>query len=169
MKTITDIKKFNTPERESKIICLTVKEFLTLYNHTFKSKQLDQVRDVFAFGCSTGLQLSDVVSLKKSEIHGDFIVKRIQKRKEKSTIPLNKYSAEILKKYEGTIYDEPLPHVPIQKFDGYIKECCREAGISHPKCELITSHAARMTFVALSLLMGVPERVIRDINDHKNN
>jgi hypothetical protein len=66
----------------------------------------------------------------------------------------------------------------------YLKECCKEAGIdaavtitkfsggsrktsSHPKYELMASHAARKTFATLSLLMGVPERVVRNITGHK--
>jgi integrase len=176
-------KKFKATERETEIICLTHEEFMTLYNHPFRSKRLDRVRDVFVFGCSTGLRFSDLISLKPSNIHGDFIVKNIQKTKENSMIPLNKYSIGILKKYQDTVY-ETLPKVSHQKFNVYLKECCKEIGMdtsititrfsgghrkttSHPKYELITSHAARKTFATLSLLMGMPERVVRNITGHK--
>jgi integrase len=176
-------KKFQASERETEIICLTLEEFVSLYSHTFKSKRLDRVRDVFVFGCSTGLRFSDLVSLKPSNIQGDFIVKNIQKTQENIMIPLNKYSVGILKKYQDTIY-ETLPKVSHQKFNEYLKECCKEAGIdstititrfsgshrkttSHPKYELITSHAARKTFATLSLLMGMPERIVRNITGHK--
>lgn len=176
-------KKFQAQERENEIICLTLEELMALYNHKFKSKRLDRVRDVFVFGCSTGLRFSDLVSLRPSNIQGDFIVKNIQKTKENSMIPLNKFSAGILKKYQDTVY-ETLPKVSHQKFNAYLKECCKEAGInaevtitrfsgghrkttSHPKYELITSHAARKTFATLSLLMGMPERVVRNITGHK--
>jgi site-specific recombinase XerD len=178
-----DFKKFKASERETEIICLTLEEFLALYNHKFKSNRLDRVRDVFVFGCSTGLRFSDLVSLQPSNIQGDFIVKNIQKTKENGMIPLNKYSSGILAKYKDSVH-EPLPKVSAQKFNVYLKECCKEAGIdaavtitkfsggsrktsSHPKYELMASHAARKTFATLSLLMGVPERVVRNITGHK--
>ncbi len=178
-----EFKKFKASERETEIISLTLEEFLALYNHTFKSSRLDRVRDVFVFGCSSGLRFSDLASLQTSNIQGDFIVKNIQKTKENSMIPLNKYSSGVLAKYKDSIH-EPLPKVSAQKFNVYLKECCKETGIdavvtitkfsggsrktsSHPKYELIASHAARKTFATLSLLMGVPERVVRNITGHK--
>ena len=176
-------KKFKASERETEVICLTLEEFLRLYEYNFKSKRLDQVRDFFVFGCSTGLRFSDLISLQASNIQGDFIVKNIQKTRENSMIPLNKYSKRILKKYENTIHDV-LPKVSHQKFNEYLKECCKAVSMdtpititrfsggkrkesTSPKHELITSHAARKTFTTLSLLMGVPERVVRNITGHK--
>lgn len=176
-------KKFKASERETEVICLAMDEFLTLYNHEFKTKRLSQVRDVFVFGCSTGLRFSDLISLRAAHIQGDFIVKNIQKTQENNMIPLNKYSKGVLKKYKDTAF-ETLPLVSHQKFNEYLKECCRDAGINtpttitrfsggkrksstHPKYELITSHVARKTFITLSLLMGVPERVVRNTSGHK--
>ncbi len=176
-------KKFKASERETEVICLTLAEFIKLYEHKFKAKRLDRVRDFFIFGCSTGLRFSDLISLEAAHIQGDYIVKNIQKTQEDSVIPLNKYSKAILKKYKDTAY-ETLPKVSHQKFNKYLKECCKDAGIdtsititrfsggkrkssTHPKHELITSHAARKTFATLSLLMGMPERVVRNITGHK--
>jgi len=176
-------KKFKASERETEVICLAMDEFLTLYNHEFKTKRLSQVRDVFVFGCSTGLRFSDLISLRAAHIQGDFIVKNIQKTQENNMIPLNKYSKGVLKKYKDTAF-ETLPLVSHQKFNEYLKECCKDAGINtpttitrfsggkrksstHPKYELITSHVARKTFITLSLLMGVPERVVRNTSGHK--
>lgn len=178
-----EFKKFKASERETEIICLTLEEFLTLSRHEFKSKRLSQIRDVFIFGCSTGLRFSDLVSLKPGNIQGDFIVKNIQKTQENSMIPLNSYSKKILKKYENTVH-EILPKVSHQKFNQYLKECCKEVDIDtpititrfsgskrihkvYPKYDLITSHTARKTFTTLSLIMGVPERVVRNITGHK--
>lgn len=176
-------KKFKATERETEIICLTHTEFLNLYKYQFKSKRLSHVRDVFIFGCSTGLRFSDLVSLRPSDIQGEFIVKNIQKTQENSMIPLNKYSKEILKRYANTVH-EILPKISHQKFNQYLKECCQEVGIDapititrfsgskrkhvvYPKYERITSHTARKTFTTLSLLMGVPERVVKNITGHK--
>ena len=49
-------KKFKAVEKETEVICLTLEEFLSLFNHEFKSRRLAQVRDVFVFGCGTGLR-----------------------------------------------------------------------------------------------------------------
>ena len=176
-------KKFKASERQTEIICLTLEEFIKLSSHQFKSKKLDYVRDIYIFGCSSGLRFSDLTSLSPSNIQGDFIVLNTQKTRENSMIPLNKYSKAILKKYKGTVY-EPLPKISNQKLNQYIKECCKEVGFdmpmtitrfsggkrkefSSPKYDLITSHTARKTFTTLSLLMGVPERVVRTITGHK--
>ena len=49
----------------------------------------------------------------------------IQKTKAINTkIPLNKFSREILERYKDTIH-EPLPVISDQKFNKYIKECCK--------------------------------------------
>ncbi len=176
-------RKFKASERETEVICLTPSEFLTLYNYEFKSKRLSRVRDVFIFGCTTGLRFSDLSSLERSHIQGDFIMKNIQKTQDNNTIPLTKYAKEILSKYQNTVY-ETLPRVSAQKFNRYLKECCEKAGINapttitrfsgskrkhntFPKYELITSHTARKTFATISLLNGVPERVVRNITGHK--
>ena len=89
----------------------------------------------------------------------------------------------MLDKYKDTIY-EPLPVISSQKFNEYIKKCCKEAEINilvtitryigqrrvdktAPKYEFITSHTARKTFVTNSLILGMKEIVIRNITGHK--
>lgn len=176
-------RKFRALERPTEVICLTLEEFNALYAKDFNSRRLNQVRDVFIFGCSTGLRFSDLISLKESHITEDFITKNIQKTQETIMIPLNKFSRAILAKYEDTV-QYPLPKVSSQKFNQYIKECCQIVGIdtpisitrfsggvrkeaTYPKYELISSHAARKTFTTLSLILGVPERIVRNITGHK--
>lgn len=77
-----------------------------------------------------------------------------------------------------------MPIISGQKFNVYIKECCKIAGINTPttisrfsgqkridktvpKYELITSHTARKTFVTNSLILGMKEMVVRNITGHK--
>jgi integrase len=176
-------KKFKATEKETEVICLTLEEFLALHSYEFKSARLQHVRDVFIFGCSTGLRFSDLISLKPSHVNEDFIVKNIQKTKEHIMIPLNKYSREIITRYADSPRS-PLPKVSHQKFNKYIKECCEQVGIdtpvtitrfsggtrkekTFPKHKLITSHVARKTFTTLSLILGVPERIVKSITGHK--
>lgn len=177
-------KKFKAKEDETEIIYLTMDELLTLYNHKFESKRLEHVKDTYCFGCFTGLRFSDLEQIKPSYIFKDYIKINIQKTKSiDHKIPLNKYSKELLKKYKDTIY-EPLPIISGQKFNKYLKECCKEAKINTPttitryvgqkrvdktlpKYQLISSHTARKTFVTNSLILGMKEMVVRNITGHK--
>jgi site-specific recombinase XerD len=177
-------KKFKAAERETEVIYLTIEELFRLYRFPFTSKKLSHVRDFYCFGCFTGLRFSDLVGLTIAHIKGDYIIKTIQKTQElDSKIPLSLHAKEILAKYEDTIY-ETLPKISHQKFNDYIKECCRLAGIdslvtkvrfsggkrtdeAFPKWQLITSHTARKTFVTNSLILGMKEMVIRNITGHK--
>jgi len=177
-------KKFKAREDETEIIYLTMDELMKLYNYDFESEKLKRVRDVYCFNCFCGLRISDTSALKASNILNDSIVLTIQKTRANSTrIPLNKFSKEILKKYEGTIY-EPLPIISDQKLNKYIKECCEIVKIDspititryigqervdkiYPKYKLITNHTARKTFVTNSLVLGMKEMVVRNITGHK--
>lgn len=177
-------KKFRAPEKEIEIIYLTMKELLKLYNHNFDSERLNNVKNTYCFGCSTGLRFSDIKQLKSSNIIDGHIKINIKKTKTiDHIIPLNPISKSVLDKYKNTIY-EPLPVISGQKFNEYLKECCKIVKIDTPttisrysgqkridktvpKYELITSHTARKTFVTNSLALGMTHMTIRDITGHK--
>lgn len=177
-------KKFKAIENEIEVIYLTMSELLRLYNYEFDSQRLSHVRDTYCFGCFTGLRFSDIKQLSSSNIFDDHIKINIQKTKTiDHKIPLNQYSKSILDKYKNTI-NEPLPIISSQKFNKYLKECCKIAEIDTPtsisryfghkridktlpKFELITSHTARKTFVTNSLVLGMNQMVVRNITGHK--
>lgn len=177
-------KKFKAREDETEVIYLTMDELMTLFNHEFNSDRLNHVRDIYVFNSVTGLRISDCKALRTSNIKNDHLVITIQKTRANSTkIPLNKFSKEILERYKDTIH-EPLPVISDQKFNKYIKECCKIVGIDSlitktryvgqkriditvPKHELITSHTARKTFITNSLVLGMKEMVVRNITGHK--
>ncbi len=177
-------KKFKAKEENVEVIYLTMDELLHLYNYEFESERLNKTRDIYCFGCFTGLRFSDIKQLRASNIFHNYIKLNIQKTKTiDHKIPLNKYSKAILDSYIETIY-EPLPVVSSQKFNKYIKECCKIAEIDTlttitryigtkrvdktlPKYELITSHTARKTFVTNSLILGMKEMIVRNITGHK--
>ncbi|MBS1507009.1 MAG: tyrosine-type recombinase/integrase [Bacteroidetes bacterium] len=177
-------KKFRAAERETEVIYLTIDELFKLYRFPFASRKLAHVRDFYCFGCFTGLRFSDLIGLTRAHIKGDYIIKTIQKTQElDARIPLSLHAKEILAKYQDTAY-ETLPKISHQKFNDYIKECCRLAGIdslvnkvrfsggkrtdeAFPKWQLITSHTARKTFVTNSIILGMKEMVIRNITGHK--
>ena len=162
--TETEYKKLSAPEKEKPVIFLTLAELNTLYHYQFDSKRLNQVRDRFCFGCYTGLAYSDLKSLSSDHINEDNIKKLRNKTKIPLDIPLSSQAIKILERYTGSY--KALPAISPQRFNEYIKECCRIAEINTPtvyktfpkgvateniapKHELIGSHIARKTFITL--------------------
>ncbi|UMB59224.1 site-specific integrase [Lutibacter sp. A80] len=182
--TNLNFKKFKASEDETEVIYLTMEELMNLYKFEFDSDRLSHVRDVYCFGCFTGLRFSDLKVLRTSNIFEDHLMLNIVKTKTIGhKVPLNQYSKSILEKYKDTIY-EPLPVISSQKFNKYIKECCEKVKITTPtiitryigqkivnktvpKYEVITSHTARKTFVTNSLILGMKEMIVRNITGHK--
>ncbi|MCR9252081.1 MAG: site-specific integrase [bacterium] len=179
-----DYKKFRAPEVENEVIYLTLDELMILYNFEFDSKRLKHVRDIFCFGCFTGLRFSDLITLEQANIKDGFLILNVKKTSVVDhKIPLNKYATEILDSYSDTPH-QPLPNISNQKYNSYLKECCQLAGINSeiivsksiggkrisskiPKWQAITSHTARKTFATNSLILGMKEMVVRNITGHK--
>lgn len=175
-------KRFRMSERDKDIVVLYMDELMALYNYPFDKRNLEEVRDIYCFGCFTGLRYSDLMDLSWEQIQNGEIQKRVVKTKELIRIPLNKFAKEILEKYRETI--SPLPRVHSVVFNRLIKKACKKAGITQqvritkyvggkqisetkPKYELITAHTARKTFTTNSLILGVSERVVKSITGHK--
>ena len=70
--TNIEYKKFKARERDIEVIYLTMNELLKLYNYNFEKTRLNRVRDVYCFGCFTGLRFSDL-NLKPSNIFENHI------------------------------------------------------------------------------------------------
>ncbi|MDH6355535.1 integrase [Dysgonomonas sp. PH5-45] len=178
--------KFNAPEEEIEVICLTPDELLMLYNFEFESDRLDKTRDLYCFGCFTGLRFSDLRNLAKSSLYKDYLKGNIIKTKNKDHfVPLNKYSIAILDKYKNTPF-QPIPIISSQNANKYIKECCKIVGIdtittitrykgsvrqdeTRPKYGFITMHTGRKTFATVSLILGMGERFVKSITGHKRD
>lgn len=176
--------EFTATERDISPIILTFDEFKTLYSYDFKNKKHQKVRDIFCFGCVTGLRYSDLNQLRREHIQGDNILLTMKKVKEVTKIPLNQYSRPIIEKYkEQPIY--VLPRMSNQKLNDYVEEICRIAEIntpvmidtyngnqftqeSKPKHEVVTVHTARKTFITLSYYLGMSVKVIMEITGIKN-
>jgi integrase len=149
------------------IVTLTLQELKHFYTFDFSDRpSLDRVRDLFCFGAYTGQRWSDIERLDKLEIHDDIWTFTAFKTKKETEIDLIGYAApalDILKKY-----DYKLPKISLQKFNLYLKDAAKIAGIdtqvkirrysgdkeieiSKPKCEFLGSHSARKTCVSILL------------------
>lgn len=176
-----DFKKFKSAERDVDIVTLTYDELQRIYTlDLVKHPRLERVRDVFCFGCFTGLRYSDIARLQKENIHDDEIRKTVRKTKEELIIPLNFFAKEILKKN-----DLNLSVVSNQKMNDYIKELGKMTGIQEqviitryrgveeirrkePKFNLLSTHTARRTFITLSLEKGMRPETVMSISGHKD-
>ncbi|WP_354299472.1 tyrosine-type recombinase/integrase [Pedobacter sp. UYP1] len=164
------------------VIALTKSEFEAIKDLDLNNnRKLDQVRDVFIFGCVTGLRYSDLANLKRENIAGGFLNITVVKTKQKLNIPLSGIAYDILSKYPTTI--KPLPVISNQKFNSYLKDLGKLAEINeiipitrfagntektrvYKKYELVSVHTARKTFVTLSLERGMKAEEIMPITGH---
>ena len=143
-----------------------------LYTHKVGgTERLKQVRDVFCFGCFTGMRYSDILVLKPEHLHEDFIRYRIVKTGENNMIPLNQYSKQIVNKYKGKLGDKCLPVISEQNTNDYLKELFKKIKLNRnvqkvsfqgaksikvtaPLSEVITFHISKKTFMTNFLAKG---------------
>ena len=64
-------KDFKASEHDITPITLTIEEFKKLYYFEFKNKKFQKVRDIFCFGCLTGLRYSDLQRLRGNWINNE--------------------------------------------------------------------------------------------------
>ena len=181
--TLNDkFKLFKAKREVTDQVVLSKSEVLKLYHYDFsKSPKLERVRDVFVFGCLTGMRYSDFKRVQRENIQNDTITLREVKDKSKTLkIPLVALSRAILEKY-----DYELPIISDQKFRNYIKEACKRVGFTQEvvksirignkvfnktlkKYERISTHTARRSFITNMINAGVPNKVIMGITGHKS-
>jgi integrase len=183
-----DYKKFTAKDSEKDIVYLTSKELkqLTTFDLNNEGESYNLVRDIFCFACYTGLRYSDIKTLRPEHIKSGEIVKRMVKTRRIETIPLIPNAQAILDKYpveQGNSYLFRVFSNPI--VNRYIKEIGEKVGInstmtitkkqggkayeiSEPKYKFISFHAARHTFIILSLEKGVRVEVVQKAVGHRD-
>ena len=162
--------------------------------HHSLSKSLRKSKDLFVFGCTTGLRVSDLFALKKTNLEklGEaYYIRQQSKKTNTSTkIKLPKYAVEILQrnKTRGSMLFKSLS---IANFNTNIKKIVELAGWDyiHPKmrnkrgkpvaiykdekrkvhyrfCDLVSSHTMRRTAITTFLNLGMDENDVRRISGH---
>lgn len=179
----SDFKNFKNIKKEiTHEIALSFDQVQEVFDYDFsQNKSLERVRDLFVFGCSTGMRFSNYSKIKKSDIYSGHIHVRDKKNKEKAlSIPLNDYSSLILKKYNYN-----LPKISNQKFNDYLKEVFKEIGYTQqtkktiklgkniietiiPMYQRISSHTARRSFITIMKNKKIPDKVIASYTGHKS-
>ena len=167
--------KFRTDE-----IALNYQQVEEIYLYDFsKNKRLERVRDLFVFGCVTGMRFGNYSRISKQDIQGDFIrVVDLKSKSKKLSIPLNSISKAILEKYNYI-----LPNISNQKMNEFIKEVFKEMKFTEDikktmkygdelvdkKSEFwerISSHTARRSFITIMKNKRVPDKVIMSYTGH---
>jgi integrase len=182
-------KSFNKVLRSYKVksssdsVALTKEEVKTLYDMDLtKNKRLEKTRDIFIIQCYTSLRFSDVSKLTSEnfDMKRNLIILDTVKTEDSLLLPIHDDIKPILEKYHYTI-----PSISNQKYNEYLKELCKQAGINDPvkypeyygkkrkdviklKYEMVSSHTGRRTMITNALLSGMlPEEVMK-FSGHRN-
>jgi integrase len=192
-------KNFYVRKEEIPIVILLPEELnFLIYNKIFEEslpEKMQQVKDMFVFGCTVALRISDLLALKTSNlrINGSdwYIIVRSKKTGTDTQIRLPDYAVSILKKYKAK-NSRLLPHFNKVNLNLYVKRLIELAGYTQPVgkqreqqgkvreinqlkqnktssyrfCDLITTHTMRRTAITTMLSLGVPEQVVRKISGH---
>lgn len=160
--------------------------------NTLLPERLKAPKDIFVFGCTVGLRVSDLLLLKKSnleKVYDDLYIKvRSKKTQTFTTIKLPAYAAEILSKYKAN-KTTLLPTYHLFTLNKYFREIGELAGWtytvnkkrqkrgidkeqktfreskSYRFCDLLTTHTMRRTAITTLLNLGMPEHMVRKIQD----
>ena len=147
---INPISEIKTPQPyNTDLLHLNSEWVRKLYNFKFHSNCLNKIRDMYVFGCETGIAHIDILNLTTNNIkNGNHNGKEFEyisgKRKKTGTeynVNIYERANEIIRKY-GSI--DKLPHVSNQKCNQYIKDCLDI--IQYPQFADITFHSARKSF-----------------------
>ena len=128
-------------------------------------------KDIFVFAIFTGLRYSDVCNLDNSNIEKDenrveWIRIIMQKTDDYLRVPLLAPAKAIIKKYKKQAKEtgKPLPKMVEQRYNLYLKEIAKRAGIE----KNLSSHVARHTFAtSIRIKYGIPIEVTSKLLGHK--
>ena len=181
----TAYRSFTKPEQEVDNVYLTEGELDAIYNLQFneETEYLRKYAALFLVGCYTGLRWEDFKSIKKEDFStspkgNPILIVRTAKTGTRTVIPfLWSHLKDILEQYNYT-----MPKVSEQKFNKYVKEVCRLAGVNTPviitsgkharkepyeKWQLVSAHTARRSACTNMFLKGIPTIAIMKISSHR--
>lgn len=159
------------------------------------TRGLQRVKDLFVFGCTTGLRYSDLIALTNKNFEeqeeGWYLKLRSQKTKTYSYIKLPAYAVTIYKKYKRKSNKIPLfNQLSLYNFNKNLKTLGEKANFTAPIaisrekqgktkaiyqkqaqqrfCDKMSSHMMRRTAITTLLILGMPEHLVRKISGHSH-
>lgn len=181
-------RRFIAPREKVSNIYLTHDELTAMYRIDLsKEPRLEYVRDLFLFGCYTGLRFSDFSKVKPEHIDltAGVIDIPTQKTDELVSIPILPIAKAILNKYRGKTANSLPRSISNQKFNEYIKEVAKrlpelqnivsieyhiqgkKVSKTFQRCEKVSTHTARRSFATIMVLLGIPSQMIMKITGHR--
>jgi integrase len=181
-------RRFVSPKEKVSNISLNTQELISLFKLDLsKEPRLEKVRDMFLFGCYTGLRFSDFSKIKPQYINLENSIIHIptQKTGEDVSLPILPIAKLIINKYKDKTPNSLPPSIANQTFNRYIKEVAiripelnEEISVDYhimgnkvsrtfKKWEKVSSHTARRSFATNLTLMGFPTQLIMKITGHR--
>jgi len=148
---------------------LTEEELQTMMNHPLSNPALVPIRDIFVFGCLTGISFIDIKNLTADNLENIsgswWIVTARQKTKVPFRVKLLDSAYRIIERYEPYRKDNHLFDLPCNsQTNQKLKKVVRECGIDKP----VTFHQSRHSFATLALTKGMPIETVSKILGHTN-
>lgn len=170
------------------VVFLEWEELMAMYSADLEDRpELAAVRDVFCFCAFTSLRYSDVKALTWADVDKDCIRVTTQKTTDALVIELNDYSHELLGRYVDEAFpgDRVFPVPANQTMNERLKELGQICGYTtlirvtefrngrrqdslRPKWQLLSTHAARRTFICNALMMGIAPNVVMRWTGHSD-
>ncbi|MEP7128162.1 MAG: tyrosine-type recombinase/integrase [Chitinophagales bacterium] len=195
-------KSFYVRNEEIPIVVLSPEQLnFLIYDKSFESRltiRLERTKDIFVFGCTVALRVSDLINLNGSNLEiteGNSYLKVTSKKTQTLTrIKLPSYAVEIIKKYHRKRHKNLLPVISNYNLNKNLKLLAETAGWTNQVakirgrrgisvsldrttkidkgfrfCDLITSHTMRRTAITTMLSLGMTEFMVRKISGHAAN
>ena len=196
-------KSFYVCREEVPIVTLMPEQLQFLINDTEFEEQLgkplQKTKDIFVFGCTVALRVSDLFSIKFSDIEqvgpAQYLPVKTIKTGTSVRIKLPAYAIGIVEKYKKTARGRKaiFPPIPRTRFNNQLKAIAEAAGWVNNMgrlrtkrginfnnagkagtevyrfCDLVSSHTMRRTAITTMLMLGMKEHVVRKISGHADN
>lgn len=186
IETSIQLDGLKLPKAKAEKIYLTFDELEQIEQTHFDSEALSNAKDWLIISCYSGQRVSDFLHFTKDMIRVEDGIKLIeftqQKTGKKMSLALHPKVIEILDKNNGNF-----PYkISDQRYNEYIKEVCRIAGITtptkggknnpetnrkesgiYPKYELVSSHIGRRSF-ATNFYGKIPTSLLISATGHSS-
>lgn len=192
-------KSFYVRREEVPIVTLMPEQLQFLIGNTefdaSLSRSLRKTKDIFIFGCTVALRVSDLFAIRFSDIEkmgGQFYLPVTSiKTSTAVRIKLPAYCMEIIKRFKTSAKGRKtiFPPIPLSRFNKQLKEISCQAGWTQSLgrqrarrgvemqtaakparfCDLVSSHTMRRTAITTMLMLGMKEHVVKKISGHADD